>query len=1095
MSQRRLYGLLVGINEYPPPVSWLGGCVNDVNHYYDYLQESFGHLFNLRIEVLKNSDATRANIIRLFRDHLCKAGKHDVVLFQYSGHGSREMSAPEFKEYFPGEKDETLVCYDSRTSGGFDLADKELAVLLREVAQNNPHIAVILDCCHSGSGTRKADDFNLVKPRQTREEWDPGTPRPIETYLEGYYKKMKTLHIPQSKHVLMAACDRTQKAWETDEGRGLFSTTLLNVLTKSGSKTSYADTFIRCRSAILSHAQNQTPQFETYERFMPYAKFLDGQPMGQKARYHVYFKRGEWQMDCGALHGLPTEAEKRIEVALYPESSVDSGADKMAGYAKVVSVKAQKSTLIPEFEYSKEDRFFARLVSLPIPPMPVLLEGDDQGKASVTEFYSQWSSFAFTDKPAAAKYVLSAQKNSFQVRHRESDMLIQGAVGTPGPCCRYIFSILEKVVRWERSLALQNHNTAFNTEDVDFNILEVLDDGTEFQYPGDSVTFDYVKEGDGWKSIPFKLRAQNRTNQTIHVALVHFSRKFGISALGNEPLLAGEGPITLLGEENDRCFMLPEGIDESVDTFKLIVSTERVDDFLLLQEDIKLGMILELHQDRDLAWTGKSTKVENDWFTKTITVRTVRQLNRVSETDTLLANGQITVKGHPSFEAKISLAGGKPHTRSTKPEQDTIISDVFEGDAYELIHFSSTRNPGSGGPGILELTDISNEESLKENPLEILLDTTLEDNEYILPMTFDGTHFLLVGNPSIDENRKVCIRIDRIPDVTDEARRSLGKALKLCFLKLILGRKNLNRLQRVEYQPDGSIIRHEDHVKEKVAKANRILLLIHGILGDSQHMAKALKLAVDENSTSIADKYDLILTFDYENLNTPIEDTAKNLKLKLKEVGLHENQDKKITILAHSMGGLVSRWFIEKDGGSKIVNRLIMTGPPNNGFVFGNIAAYRNMAITILTLALNFIKSFIPYASALLCALNESKKITQTLEQMKEGSSFVKDLYLCSDPNVRYTILAGDISDYESVQEEDEGFFARLIEKIEMGIGKLAYGAQPNDIVVSVDSMKQVDDHRQPGPEKIDLVCHHLNYFRSEVGLKALARVLSPAGR
>ncbi|MCP5051723.1 MAG: hypothetical protein GY940_31445 [bacterium] len=124
--------------------------------------------------------------------------------------------------------------------------------------------------------------------------------------------------------------------------------------------------------------------------------------------------------------------------------------------------------------------------------------------------------------------------------------------------------------------------------------------------------------------IPVKLQAQNRTGQTLHAALVHFSRKFGVSVLANEPLFAGKGPVILLGEEMDAGLMLPEGIDRSVDTFKLIVSTDRVDDFLLPQEEIILGMTLELYSDRDPVRIVKRTKYENDWFTKTITIKTVR---------------------------------------------------------------------------------------------------------------------------------------------------------------------------------------------------------------------------------------------------------------------------------------------------------------------------------------------------------------------------------------------------------------------------------------------------------------------------------------
>ena len=40
---------------------------------------------------------------------------------------------------------------------------------------------------------------------------------------------------------------------------------------------------------------------------------------------------------------------------------------------------------------------------------------------------------------------------------------------------------------------------------------------------------------------------------------------------------------------------------------------------------------------------------------------------------------------------------------------------------------------------------------------------------------------------------------------------------------------------------------------------------------------------------------------------------------------------KKVNIVAHSMGGLVAREYIEHDGGDKYVNKLIMIGTPNHG--------------------------------------------------------------------------------------------------------------------------------------------------------------------
>ena len=183
---KQVFALLVGINDYSPDVGKLSGCLNDVDHFHGYLTESFDKS-RLHIEILKDADATRPNIIKQFRSHLGKATADDVAVFQYCGHGARWKSAEPFKQFYPDGMDEGLVCYDSRGPGGFDLADKELAALLAELAKNDPHIAVILDCCHSGSATRSADDFTQGKCRQTHERNDE---RPLESYLDGYYSTL-----------------------------------------------------------------------------------------------------------------------------------------------------------------------------------------------------------------------------------------------------------------------------------------------------------------------------------------------------------------------------------------------------------------------------------------------------------------------------------------------------------------------------------------------------------------------------------------------------------------------------------------------------------------------------------------------------------------------------------------------------------------------------------------------------------------------------------------------------------------------------------------------------------------------------------------
>ena len=68
------------------------------------------------------------NIIDGFTSHLCQAGSEDVALFYYAGHGSQGKAPEEYWGMEPDRLNETIVCWDSRRQGVWDLADKELGL-------------------------------------------------------------------------------------------------------------------------------------------------------------------------------------------------------------------------------------------------------------------------------------------------------------------------------------------------------------------------------------------------------------------------------------------------------------------------------------------------------------------------------------------------------------------------------------------------------------------------------------------------------------------------------------------------------------------------------------------------------------------------------------------------------------------------------------------------------------------------------------------------------------------------------------------------------------------------------------------------------
>ncbi len=231
---RTIYALLVGIDDYPSPIPKLRGCVNDIDSFGSYLSERVAkdEGVALKLKTLKNEEATRQAVVDAFSEHFGKAKKGDVALIYYSGHGSQEQAPEEFWTLEPDHRDETLVLFDSRSPGSWDLADKEIAKLIGGVAANGPHVAVILDCCHSGSGTRDVETVVRRAPTDLRR-------RPIESFLltpaeaeaASASRSVKATGAsryapPEGRHVLFAACRDDEEAKEyvgNGKHRGAFS--------------------------------------------------------------------------------------------------------------------------------------------------------------------------------------------------------------------------------------------------------------------------------------------------------------------------------------------------------------------------------------------------------------------------------------------------------------------------------------------------------------------------------------------------------------------------------------------------------------------------------------------------------------------------------------------------------------------------------------------------------------------------------------------------------------------------------------------------------------------------------------------------------
>ena len=439
------------------------------------------------------------------------------------------------------------------------------------------------------------------------------------------------------------------------------------------------------------------------------------------------------------------------------------------------------------------------------------------------------------------------------------------------------------------------------------------------------------------------------------------------------------------------------------------------------------------------------------------------------------------VKGHASVKASVSTRPARDATRAAG--EGAPFLEAFARAGLVPVSFSNTRAAGAdGGDGhhVLELNDIQNAQALAEQPLEIDLKLPLAEDECILPFVFDGRHVLLGGDAHKGDDGCTHIRIRQLPEVPSQ-RRSLGGSLKLYFFKTYLKRNQVNQLRWVAYGPDGTFAYRSDGLAAKVAAARRVLLMVHGIIGDTEGMAEGLR------ACGLDRRFDLVLTYDYENLSTPIEETARALKAQLAEAGLREGDAQHLTLLVHSMGGLVSRWFIEREGGHRLVDHLVMCGTPNNGSPFGKVDDARKILNLLTGLAANFLPALVPFSAPLLFLLNRSNRVTPTLMQMDAASPFIQALNDSPDPGIPYTILAGDVAAYE---EPTDALFARLLAKTgQSALFDTLFGQQPNDIAVSIPSITRVGAARAQPPRTQQVACHHLNYFVSRAGQAALETV------
>jgi hypothetical protein len=317
--------LIVAIADYPKEGGW-----SDISSDKDVplIEKSLRSQGFDDITILRDADATKEGIIAAIEDLTNKASKGDIVVFHYSGHG-QQIKDDDNDEKSDGY-DEALVAYDAQMrfrkdvyEGENHLRDDDLDKLffeLRKKIGSKGNLLVILDACHSGTGTR-----GLAKARGTLEKMAPSDYSPEtsgeEVGMVDNSNNARGAGADLGSMIILSGASPDELNYETEDDNGnsvgSLSYAFSRAIAKSDKNTTYRAFFDMIKVDMMVLAPNQQPMVEGNVD----ARLFAGDIVEQKPYFTVEKLLGNNIIEINA--GTVFAIFEGSEVTFYPIGTTD----------------------------------------------------------------------------------------------------------------------------------------------------------------------------------------------------------------------------------------------------------------------------------------------------------------------------------------------------------------------------------------------------------------------------------------------------------------------------------------------------------------------------------------------------------------------------------------------------------------------------------------------------------------------------------------------------------------------------------------------------------------------------------------------------
>lgn len=557
MSRPRFHALIIGIDEFQHQRN-LSGCVNDATRFADYLTRVIGRRFLFDgPQCLFNAAATREAFLDAFETYLIKpAQEGDSVLLYFSGHGGQEVSPPEFLPYEHDRLLEGLVCHDTGTGGAQMIADKELRYLFHKLGKKKVEITMVFDCCHAGDNNRNKEDPGKVERRLSERapgrKWEEFCFSSDPSFSDPAILKEKHLDelMPMVKSVHLAACKDHESAYEDPFTKsGYFTTSLLEVLEKTGGNLTNLDLQRRVQQQIKKRHLVQTPQIYVprgHSKEM-FRTFLFGDPIDQPVQGNIAYDGYEqrWNIDLGGIHGLAETGTPLV---------VDLGEDRSINAAITeIGISQSRVAFPPDAKVSHSETYKGMVSGLMMDALTFSIVGEQKGVEMLQQFFEhnrellETNGLELVQDAGHAAYIVRCHEGKIHITlSNDTRPLTREIEGYHEHSCEIIFTKLLHIGKWSFVKKLQNPAPTSIPSHPFRLILHPVGQPPVIYDPRQGfLEMDHVHPSDFPQGISMSFEFVNQSGKELYAACFYLSRLYAVEVDYLQPPVlqfAAEGP-------------------------------------------------------------------------------------------------------------------------------------------------------------------------------------------------------------------------------------------------------------------------------------------------------------------------------------------------------------------------------------------------------------------------------------------------------------------------------------------------------------------------------------------------------------------------